>query len=173
MLKVFDATLGITQNRLGLLTPSLPKNDATMREHIKLEEMCCVALRYFASGESFRLLEYQFRIIKKAVSYIIEEVVVAIIKFLGETRLNTLVNADEWFKISQKVKDRWNFPNDINAVDGKQIISQEPKNSDFQYQKYKETNSIILLAIFGLGYEYLFGDVVMNGRNSDGRRQTH
>ena len=49
-----------------------------------------------------------------------------------------------------KFKDRWNFPNDINVVDGKQIILQQPKNSNFQYQKYKETNSIILLAVFGL-----------------------
>ena len=49
-----------------------------------------------------------------------------------------------------KFKDRWSFPNDINVVDGKQIILQQPKNSNFQYQKYKETNSIILLAVFGL-----------------------
>lgn len=104
MLKVFDATLGLTQNCLGLLTLSLPKKDATMRERIKLEEMCCVALRYFASGEFFRFLEYQFRIIKKAVSYIIEDVVVAIIKFLGKTCLNAPVNADEWFKVQRPMK---------------------------------------------------------------------
>ena len=54
-----------------------------------------------------------------------------------------------------KFKDRWNFPNDINVVDGKQIILQQPKNSNFQYQKYKETNSIILLAVFGLVCWYL------------------
>ena len=44
----------------------LLKKDTVMRERIKPEEMCCVALRYFASGESFRSLEYQFRISRKS-----------------------------------------------------------------------------------------------------------
>ena len=35
-----------------LLAPSLLKKDTVMRECIKPEELCCVALRYFASGES-------------------------------------------------------------------------------------------------------------------------
>ena len=60
-----------------------------MRECIKPEEMCCVALRYFASGESFRSLEYQFPISRKAISYIVEQVSAAIIKILGETYKNT------------------------------------------------------------------------------------
>ena len=42
------------------LAPSLLKKDTVMRECIKPEEMCCVALGYFASGESFRSLQYQF-----------------------------------------------------------------------------------------------------------------
>ena len=43
-----------------LLPPSLLKKDIFMRECIKPEEMCSIALRYFASGESFRSLGYQF-----------------------------------------------------------------------------------------------------------------
>ena len=35
-----------------LPAPSLLKKDTVMRECIKPEELCCVALRYFASGES-------------------------------------------------------------------------------------------------------------------------
>ena len=60
-----------------------------MRECVKPEEMCCVALRYFASGVSFRSLEYQFRISGKAISYIVEQVTAAIINILGETYLKT------------------------------------------------------------------------------------
>ena len=53
-----------------------------MRECIKPEEMCCEALRYFASGESFCSLEYQFRISRKAILYIVEQVAAVIIKIL-------------------------------------------------------------------------------------------
>ena len=43
-----------------LLASSLLKKDTVMRECIKPEEMRCVALGHFASGESFRSLQYQF-----------------------------------------------------------------------------------------------------------------
>ena len=62
-----------------LLSPLLLKKDTNMSECIKPEEMCCVTLRYLASGESFRSLEYQFRISKKAISYIVQEVSLGII----------------------------------------------------------------------------------------------
>ena len=71
------------------LAPSLLKKDTVMRECIKPEEMCCVALRCFASGKSFRSLEYQFRISRKAIMYIVEQVAAAIIKILGEMSLKT------------------------------------------------------------------------------------
>ena len=172
MLKVFEAILSLTQKSfeklVDLLTPSLLKKDTNMKECIKPGEVSCVALRYFASRESFRLLEYQFRISKKAVSYIIEEVAVATIKILGKTYLNTPTITDEWLKISQKFKELWNSPNGICAVDGKHIILQQPKNSGSYYRNYKGTDSIILLAMVDPEYEFLFADVGMNGRNSNG-----
>ena len=65
-----------------LLGTSLLKKDTVMQECIKPKEICCVALKYFASGESFCLLEHQFRISRKAISYIVEQVAAAIIKIL-------------------------------------------------------------------------------------------
>ena len=75
------------ENLFELLAPCLLKKDTVMRECIKPEEMCCVALKYFASGESFHSLEYEFRIIRKPISYIVEQVAATIIKTLAETYL--------------------------------------------------------------------------------------
>ena len=55
---------------VNILWPSLQKQDTNMRESIKLDEIILI-LRYFAGEESHRSLEYQFRISRKTISYII------------------------------------------------------------------------------------------------------
>ena len=90
-----------------LLSPLLLKKDTNMRECIKPKEMCCVTLRYLASGESFRSLEYQFRISKKAISYMVQEVSLAIIKTLGKEYLKAPNTTEEWINIAEKFYDRW------------------------------------------------------------------
>ena len=40
-------------------------------------------------------------------------------------------------------------------------------NSSSHYQNYKGSDSIILLAVVGPEYEFLYAEVGMNGRNSD------
>ena len=82
--------------------------------------------------------------------------------------MNTPTTTDEWLKIWQKFKGQWNFPNGIGAVDGKHIIFQQPKNSGSHYGNYKGTSSIIFLAMVGPEYKFLFTNVGINGRNSDG-----
>ena len=55
----------------------------------------------------------------------------------------------------------------MGGADGKHIVLLQPKCSGSHYRNYKGTDSIILLAMVGPEYEFLFV-VGMNGRNSDG-----
>ena len=100
------------------------KRDTNMRECIKPEEMCSLTLRYLASGESFRSLEFQFRISRRAISRIIIDVTNAIINEF-KCYLATPKTKDEWLRISKKFQARWNFPNGLGAVDGKHIVKRE------------------------------------------------
>ena len=129
-----------------LLSPFLQKQDANIRECISPGERCCVTLRYLASGESFRSLEYQFRISKKTISYIVYEVAFAITQALGEENFET-PKTTEWKKIAEKFYHRWNFPNGLGGVDGKYIVLQQPKNSGSHYRNYKGSDSIILMGL--------------------------
>ena len=56
----------------------------------------------------------------------------------------------------------------IGAVDGKHVILQQLCNSRSHYRNYKGTDRFILVAVVGPEYQFLFADVGMNGRNSDG-----
>ena len=49
---------------------------------------CCFMLRYLASGKSYRSLEYQFRISRKAISYIFDEPAKATVEILEKEFLN-------------------------------------------------------------------------------------
>ena len=81
-------------------------------------------LRYIASGESFRSLEYQFRISRQTISRVISMFAKAIIHKMEDAYLKTLNTVEEWFLISEKLSQHWNFPNMISAVDGKHLILQ-------------------------------------------------
>jgi len=62
------------------LAPKILKEDTFMRDSIQPEEMLCLTLRYLASGESFRSLQFQFRLGRKTVSDIVIDVCTAILK---------------------------------------------------------------------------------------------
>ena len=98
-----------------------------MRKCISPEERICLTLRYLATGETFRSLEFQFRISRKAISDIVMEVCDAIIDKMQTKYLCTPRTEQEWLEISQKFEARWNFPNSIGALDGKHIVMQQPK----------------------------------------------
>ena len=62
------------------LHPYLLKEDTVMGESIKPAEQVGVFLRYVASGETFRSLEYQFRISRQSIARIVDRVAEAIIE---------------------------------------------------------------------------------------------
>ena len=120
-----------------------------MSECIKPHEMVCLALYYLTSGETFRSLEFQFRIGKKTIPRIVIDVCRAIFEILGPCYVNTLRNTRNWLEIAEKFHQRWNFPNGISAIDGKHIAMEQLFNSGSHYRNYKSTESIILLAMIG------------------------
>ena len=149
------------------LYPRLIKRDTVMRKSIKPDEQCSLFLRYIASGESFRSLEYQFRISRRTISRVISTVAKAIVQELQDVYLKTPNKVEEWLLISKKFSQCWNFPNMTGAVDGKHVILQQPRNSMCHYRNYKGTDSIIRMAVARPEFQFLFAVVGMNRRNSD------
>ena len=118
-------------------------------------------------GESFKSIEYSFRISRTLISSIITECCEAIFEALGPTRLKTPNNVEDWLSTAVQFECRWNFPNGLGAIDGKRIIIQQPDKSGSPYFDYKGPNSIILLAVFSPNYECIWADVGTNGRSSE------
>lgn len=65
------------------MVPLLTKKVTTFREPISASERLIVTLRYLATGESFRSLQYIFRIPHNTISIIIPDVCDALYRVLS------------------------------------------------------------------------------------------
>ncbi|KAG5862374.1 hypothetical protein JTB14_008837 [Gonioctena quinquepunctata] len=74
----------------------------------------------------------------------------------------------EWKDVAQQFERRWNFPNCIGAIDGKHINIRKPPGSGSYYFNYKNSFSVVLMAVVNANYEFIMVDVGANGRVSDG-----
>ena len=150
-----------------MIAPTVSKTDTAMRKTICPKQRLALTLRFLATGESFRSLEYQFRISRKAISYIItDEVCKAIVTVLAGTYLKFPSCQEDWKNIEKNFKEKWNFSHCIGAVDSKHIeIIGCGMGS--QYYNYKGTKWIVLLVVAGSNYELTWADVAMNVKMSD------
>ena len=156
-------------NRLvTLVSPFIAKEDTCMREAIAPAERVALTLRFLATGESFHSLAFQFRISRQEISMIVEEVCDAVAKVIGGRFMQVPSTDEEWLSLSKQFQERWNFPNCLGAIDGKHIVMVQPSHSGSHYRNYKGSDSIVLLAVVGPNYEFLYADVGANGRMSDG-----
>lgn len=74
---------------------------------------------------------------------------------------------NEWKIVTTDFGYRWNFYNCIGAMDGKHFKSDPPLQSGSLYYNYKNSFSVVLLAIVDAQLRFMYVDVGTNGRISD------
>lgn len=71
---------------------------------------------------------------------------------------------EEWKKIATDIGIKWNFYNCLGSMDGKHIENRKPPGSGSYYYNYKQTFSIVLMAVVNSKYEFIMIDVGANRR---------
>ena len=145
----------------------IAKQPTQMRKPVSAAERVALTVRFLATGETFRSLYFQFRISRKAVSYIIIEVCEAIFAILGPLYMKFPTSEADWRKIESSFREKWQFPHCLGAVDGRHLVMKSC-GCGSKYFNYKGTHSIALLCLAGGDYKVIWADVGMNGRISDG-----
>jgi hypothetical protein len=74
----------------------------------------------------------------------------------------------QWEEVARKFESMWDFPLCLGAMDGKHIVFRPPASAGSYYYNYKGSHSIVLLAVVDAEYKFLYVDVGVNGRISDG-----
>ncbi|XP_022167504.1 putative nuclease HARBI1 [Myzus persicae] len=152
---------------LNKIKSKIQKMDTTMREAIPADTKLKLTLRYLATGDSFKSLEYFFRVPKCTISLFLPEVCYEIYTALAEF-IEVPKTKNEWDEIEKGFQKRWNFPRCIGAMDGKHILIKAPPKSGSEFYNYKHQYSIILLALIDHNYCFTYIDVGANGKASDG-----
>ena len=107
------------------------------------------------------------------VCNIIEDTCDALWCVLAPEYLRTPSCADDWKKISEGFYRYWNFPNCIGAIDGKHAVMQARPSAGSMYYNYKQTQSIILMAVCDAQYCFTLVDIRDYGRHSYGGVLSH
>ncbi len=150
--------------RLG---PRIEKQVTKMRRPLDLGLKLAIKLRYLATGDSYRSLEYNFRVSHITISGIIYDVCEAIFGEYADEVVSCPTTVAEFRPVARMFGDRWQFHHAIGALDGKHVAIQCPKNGGSLYFNYKKFHSKILMALVDADYKFLWVDVGAKGSASD------
>ncbi|XP_066585172.1 putative nuclease HARBI1 [Prorops nasuta] len=164
----FRLRIDLFDHLLQLIGPFIQRKNTIMRDCVSPKERLSITLRFLTTGESYRSLEYSTRFSLSTISLIVPETCSIIYLVLRKKYLNTPNTNEEWADVANRYFQLWNFPHCIGAMDGRHIEFKAPLKDGSLYYNYKGTNSIVLLAIVNANYEFIYVNVGVNGRVSDG-----
>ncbi|CAH1953664.1 unnamed protein product [Acanthoscelides obtectus] len=149
-----------------LFTSLIKRQDTVMRSEISAHERLTATLRYLTSGRNY--LRLSTIISPHALSEIIPETCSSIYQVLQQKYMKFHTTETEWKSISEGFEEVCNFPNCVGAVDRKHVQIKPPPGSGEFYYNYKGYNSLVLMSICNVNYEFIMCDFGTNGRISDG-----
>jgi len=72
-----------------------------------------------------------------------------------------------WKLVALEFEQQWQFPHCIGALDGKHVVIKKPPKSGTSFFNYKQTFSLVLMALVDANYKFISVDVGSMGRFSD------
>ena len=125
------------EHLLSIVGPKLQRQKTHLREPISPSERLTLTLRYLASGESQQSLSFSFRISRTAISNILADTCEKIWDSLCDISVQPPRSEVDWLNISDGFLENWDMVHRIDAIDGKHVAIECPKNSGSLYYNYK------------------------------------
>nr|CAI5834978.1 unnamed protein product [Callosobruchus analis]CAI5861370.1 unnamed protein product [Callosobruchus analis] len=111
---------------------------------------------------------YATRIHETTISRFVPEVCQAIANALKIKYLKFPKTVTDWQQIADDYWNLWQFPHCLGALDGKHIAFRAPISDGSFYYNYKGGHSIVLLGLVDARYRFIYVNIGVNGRHSDG-----
>ena len=149
--------------------PLVKKKSTHMREPIPPDERLSVTLGYLVTGDAQTTVAASYRISPTLTGRTIEKTCDVLWNTLSRHGfLRVSIDGDDWKNTAKEFEQRWNFPHVLGALNGKHVVMQAPPRSGSMFFNYKNTHSIVLLAVCNAQYEFTLVDIGDTGRQADG-----
>ncbi|XP_054648873.1 putative nuclease HARBI1 [Dunckerocampus dactyliophorus] len=145
------------------LTPRLTKQDTNYRASLETGLKVAITLRHLASGNTYRNMQYAWRVPYNTISVVVKEVVKAIIEEYTDELLFCPTTEQRW----RDLAEQWYQRDTVGAIDGKHVACKAPPNSSSEFYNYKGFYSVILFAMVDADYKFTYIDISDNGSSSD------
>lgn len=150
---------------LDKISPVISKKHTQLREPIPAKTRLAITLRFLATGDSYKSLHFLFKVSSQIISIIVPEVCAAINDLLKD-EIKLPSSAAEWLLVEEGFNKK--FPHCIGVIDGKHVVLQSPPHTGSEYYNYKNSFSIVLMALVSSDYRFIYADIGSQGRISDG-----
>ena len=128
---------------------------------------------HLSTGETYTSLQYHWRVGRTTICKFVPQVCKAILKEFQHEYLICPTDSEDWKKIEERFRNRWNVPHAVSAIDGKHIAIKKPKKSGSEYFNYKGYFTLVLLALVDAYYKFLWVNVGASGSSSDAQIFNH
>ena len=149
------------------IAPHLRKSSTNFRESLEVGLKLAVTFRHLSTGESYTSLQYHWGVRRSTICKFVPQVCKAILKEFQHEYLMCPTDPEDWKKIEERFRNRWNVPHAVGALDGKHIVIKKPKKSGSEYFNYKGYFSLVLLALVDADYKFLWVNVGASRSSSD------
>ncbi len=151
----FRMTPDTLEQLLEKIRPQIEKQDTMMRAAVPAKVRLMITLRYLTSGANYRVLEDIFRVDFTTISKIIPDVCNALWTGLAKEYVICPSSPKEWEEKAKRFAEVWQYPRGIGAMDGKHVVVQAFANTGSTFRNYKNSFSIVLLAVADADYEVM------------------
>ena len=107
------------------------------RKPLEVGLKLAIALRHLATAETYISLQYHWLVGHTAICKFVPQVCRTILAEFQDKYLHCPDSPDEWQRVEEKFRNRWNVPNAVGAIDGKHITMKKPKKSGSDYYNYR------------------------------------
>ena len=127
----------------------------------------CASCRFLATGDSYTTTAHSYRLGTSTVAEIVHSTCCTSWDVL-QPSLMPHPDESKWRQIALDFQSKWNFPFCCGAVDGKHVVLKAPPKSGSLFYNYKDTFSIVFMAVVDANYCFVVIDVGAYGRSNDG-----